>query len=66
MMVIAIVVTAMGTHKHINDLHAPKVERKTLKTTLQELFETVTVSKNYIILFIAMIMRDEEGDYQGC
>ena len=60
-MFIAIVVTAMGTHKHINDLHAPKVERKTLKTTLQELFETVTVSKNYIILFIAMIMMGVAG-----
>ena len=55
-MFIAIVVTATGTHRHIKDLHAPEIERKTLGIILRELYETMTVSRNYIILFIAMIM----------
>ena len=60
-MFIAIVVTATGTHRHIKDLHAPEVERKTLKIILRELYETMTVSRNYIILFIAMIMMGIAG-----
>ena len=60
-MFIAIVVTAMGTHRHIKDLHAPEVERKSIKIIFRELYETMTVSRNYIILFIAMIMMGIAG-----
>ena len=60
-MFIAIVVTAMGTHRHIKDLHAPEVERKSIKIIFRELIETMTVSRNYIILFIAMIMMGIAG-----
>ena len=55
-MFLAIVVTALGTHRHIKDLHSPEIQRKTPKVIFSELYETMTVSKNYIILFIAMIM----------
>ena len=60
-MFIAIVVTATGTHRHIKDLHAPETERKTPRIIARELFETMTVSKNYIILFFAMIMMGVAG-----
>jgi GPH family glycoside/pentoside/hexuronide:cation symporter len=51
-MFIAIIVTATGTHRHIKDLHAPEIERKTIGIIFKELYETMTVSRNYIILFI--------------
>jgi Na+/melibiose symporter-like transporter len=60
-MFLAIVVTALGTHRHIKDLHSPEIQRKTPKVIFSELYETMTVSKNYIILFIAMIMMGVAG-----
>ena len=57
-MFLAIVVTALGTHRHIKDLHSPEIQRKTPKVIFSELYETMTVSKNYIILFIAMINKN--------
>ena len=60
-MLLAIVVTALGTHRHIKDLHSPEIQRKTPKVIFSELYETMTVSKNYIILFIAMIMMGVAG-----
>ena len=55
-MFIAIMVTALGTHKHIKDLHTPKPRRISISNTLKELWETVTVSKDYLVLFLAMVI----------
>ena len=55
-MFVAIMVTALGTHKHIKDLHTPEVKKISLKRTLGELWETVTISRDYLVLFLAMII----------
>lgn len=55
-MFIAIMVTALGTHKHIKDLHSPEVKKISLRSTLSELWETVTISRDYLVLFLAMII----------
>ena len=55
-MFIAIMVTALGTHKHIKDLHSPEIRKISLKRTLSELWETITISRDYLVLFLAMII----------
>ena len=55
-MFIAIMVTALGTHKHIKDLHSPEIKKISIKRTLTELWETITVSRDYLVLFLAMII----------
>ena len=55
-MFVAIFVTAAGTHRHIKDLHIPKSESKTIKVVFSELYETMTVSKDYLVLFLAMVI----------
>ncbi len=55
-MFVAIMVTALGTHKHIKDLHSPEIRKISLKRTLMELWETITISRDYLVLFLAMII----------
>ena len=55
-MFIAIMVTALGTHKHIKDLHSPEAKKISFRNTLSELWETVTISRDYLVLFLAMII----------
>ena len=55
-MFIAIMVTALGTHKHIKDLHSPEIRKISFKRTLSELWETITISRDYLVLFLAMII----------
>jgi Na+/melibiose symporter-like transporter len=55
-MFIAIMVTALGTHKHIKDLHSPEIKKISIKSTISELWETITVSRDYLVLFLAMIV----------
>jgi Na+/melibiose symporter-like transporter len=49
-------VTALGTHKHIKDLHSPEAKKISFRNTLSELWETVTISRDYLVLFLAMII----------
>ena len=60
-MAIAILVTGVGTHKHIPHLHIPdegekESKRKQVKTVLKDIWLTLSVSRNYRILFIAYIV----------
>lgn len=55
-MFIAIMVTALGTHKHIKDLHSPEAKKISFRRTLSELWETVTISRDYLVLFLAMVI----------
>lgn len=60
-MAIAILVTGVGTHKHIPHLHVPDAgekenKRKQVKTILKDIWLTLNVSRNYRILFIAYIV----------
>lgn len=57
-MAIAIMVTGVGTHRHIPDLHVPKAASDQAQRTnfFKGLWRTLTVSKNYRILFVAMIV----------
>jgi Na+/melibiose symporter-like transporter len=60
-MAIAILVTGIGTHKHIPQLHIPKDERlkgsrQKIGTVVNDIWLTLNVSRNYRILFIAYIV----------
>ena len=52
----AIMVTALGTHRHINDLFTPEPNKLSLRNTLSQLWETLTVSRDYLVLFLAGII----------
>ncbi len=55
-MFIAIMVTALGTHRHIDDLFTPEPNKLSLRNTLSQLWETLTVSRDYLVLFLAGII----------
>ena len=60
-MVIAILVTGIGTHRHVPDLHIPKQAEKTTQQSvvldvLKDIWTTLNVSRNYRILFVAYIV----------
>ena len=60
-MVIAILVTGIGTHRHIPDLHMPEQakpdsKRSAVMDVLRDIWTTLNVSRNYRILFIAYIV----------
>ena len=60
-MVIAILVTGIGTHRHIPNLHIPEELKLTSKRSavidvLKDIWTTLNVSRNYRILFIAYIV----------
>ena len=60
-MVIAILVTGIGTHRHIPDLHMPEgtkpeSKRSAVMDVLRDIWTTLNVSRNYRILFIAYIV----------
>ena len=55
-MFIAIMVTALGTHRHINDLFTPEPSKLSIRNTLSQLWETLTVSRDYLVLFLAGII----------
>ncbi|MEE3295137.1 MAG: MFS transporter [Pseudomonadota bacterium] len=60
-MVISIMVTSLGTHKKIPNLYFPPPRNLSLKETFAELYETMTISRDYVILFIAMIVTGIAG-----
>ena len=55
-MFIAIMVTALGTHRHIDDLFTPEPNKLSIRNTLSQLWETLTVSRDYLVLFLAGII----------
>ena len=60
-MVFSIFVTSLGTHKEIPNLYSPKPRNLSLKETFSELYETMTISRDYMILFLAMIVTGIAG-----
>lgn len=55
-MFLAIMVTGLGTHRHIDDLFSPEPNKISVKNTLKQLWETLTVSRDYLVLFLAGII----------
>ena len=60
-MCLAILVTGVGTHRHIPDLHIPEQaklasKRSAVMDVLLDIWITLNVSRNYRILFIAYIV----------
>jgi len=60
-MALAILVTGIGTHKHIPNLHIPEqrpesVRGRQVKTVIKDIWLTLNISRNYRILFIAYIV----------
>ena len=60
-MVFSIFVTSLGTHKEIPNLYSPEPRNLSLKEIFSELYETMTISRDYMILFLAMIVTGIAG-----
>ena len=50
---LGIIVTSIGTHKHIPDLIEPPQRKITLGAVFRELFETLLANRSYIFLFLS-------------
>ncbi len=55
-MMTAILVTGLGTQKYVGRLHAPKPQKIAPNALFKDIWRTLTISRNYRILFIAMIL----------
>tara|TARA_Y100001970_G_C14228659_1_gene857278 strand:+ start:710 stop:2206 length:1497 start_codon:yes stop_codon:yes gene_type:complete len=53
---IGIIVTAVGTHKHIPDLIEPPQRRITLRKVFRELYETLLSNRSYKFLFASGLL----------
>ena len=60
-MVISIMTTSIGTHKEIPRLYMPEPRNLSFKQVFAELYETMTISRDYVILFVAMIVTGIAG-----
>lgn len=61
---IAILVSSLGTHRHIPDLSKPEVRPFELKRTALELKETFS-NHNFMVLFIGLILLSVGGGLAG-
>jgi Na+/melibiose symporter-like transporter len=60
-MLFAILVSAVGTHRHIPNLKQPPAKQVfSFRRTMQELFETVS-NRSFVVLFIASIFASMAG-----
>ena len=53
---LGIIVTSIGTHKHIPDLIEPPQRKITVMAVFKELFETLLANRSYIFLFLSGLL----------
>ena len=62
---IGIIVTAVGTHKHIPDLIEPPQRRITLRKVFKELYETLLSNRSYKFLFASGLLVAVAGGIEA-